>query len=103
MLNTETLALVTILGTIVGAVWGLDWWLSGQFANIRRLVYDQIDKLNHMFAEKLEYHQKHDDVRFEHVDNRLTSVRNDIWEIRVRNAAKEGISPTKLRKQDEEE
>src|SRR5437762_13768732 len=94
MLNTEALALITILGTIIGAVWGLAWWLSGQFADIRRLVYDQIEKLNHMFAEKLEYHQKHDDTRFEHVDERLTSVRNDIWELSVRNASTEGLLPT---------
>ena len=95
MLSTESLALITILGTIIGAVWGLAWWLSGQFADVRRLVYDQIEKLNHLFAEKLDYHEKHDDSRF-------LNVRNDIWEMRVRDAAKGGIPAViSLKKEDE--
>lgn len=62
-----------------GSVWGLAWWLSGQFSGIRSLVYEQINKTADVIIEKLEYHEKHDDSRFE-------DMKKDIWEIKLRQA-----------------
>lgn len=62
-----------------GTVWALAWWLSGQFAETRAFVYQQMSRI----MDKLEYHEKHDDQRF-------NSITNDLWEIRVRNASKDG-------------
>lgn len=63
----------------------LVWWLSKQFASTRHLVYDKIDYAMKTILEKLEYHERYDDQRF-------TSISNDLWDIRVRNAARDGLA-----------
>ena len=82
------LGLIGLFMTTFAAVWSLAWWLSGQFTALRNLIYDQVDKLNKIFTDKLDYHEKHDDTRFSSIDTRLADVRDDIWDIRVRNASK---------------
>lgn len=77
-----------LLLTVFAAIWSLAWWLSGQFTAIRNLIYTQVEKLSVTFTEKLEYHEKHDDQRF-------SSLSNDIWELRVRNAANDKLTMSK--------
>lgn len=55
------------------------WWLNGHFNNIRK----DFLALGKEIINKLEYHERHDDVRF-------SQMRDDIWDIRVRNAAVDG-------------
>lgn len=62
----------------------LVWWLSNQFRDVRNLVYVKFDELSKMLSEKIEYHERHDDQRF-------NSISNDLWAIRIRNAARDGI------------
>lgn len=69
-----------------GTVWALAWWLSGQFSEVRNLVYQQMMRVEQSILSKLEYHEKHDDSRF-------NDIRNDLWDIRVRNASKDGLTP----------
>lgn len=76
-----------------GTVWALAWWLSGQFSDIRLYVHQQISRVEENILDKLEYHEKHDDTRF-------ATIRNDIWEIRVRNASRDGLAPLVEKKQD---
>src|SRR5713226_3628121 len=71
--------LLAIVGTIVGTVGSLTWWLGAQFKITRDLIFKVKDEI----IAKLEYHERHDDERF-------LSIRNDIWEIRLRNAALDG-------------
>lgn len=63
-----------------GSVWGLAWWLSGQFSTVRHLVYESIGKAELMILSKLEYHEKHDDTRFD-------DIKRDIWEVKIRQAS----------------
>lgn len=63
-----------------GSVWGLAWWLSGQFSTVRHLVYESINKAELVILAKLEYHEKHDDTRFE-------DIKRDIWEVKIRQAS----------------
>jgi hypothetical protein len=70
--------------TVFGAIWSLAWWLSGKFSEIRNLVYISAEKTRDVLLTKLEYHEKHDDSRF-------ADIRNDIWDIRVRNASRDGL------------
>lgn len=63
-----------------GSVWGLAWWLSGQFTLLRNLVYEQIHRTETSIISKLEYHEKHDDTRFD-------DLKRDLWEIRVKQAS----------------
>lgn len=74
-----------------GTVWALAWWLSGQFSEVRNLVYQQMSHVQHSILSKLEYHEKHDDQRF-------GQLREDLGEIRIRNAAKDTIMTTILEK-----
>ena len=77
----DAVAIAVATAVFVGGfVWGLAWWLSGQFSSMRTLVYEQSNKIAEVILAKLEYHEKHDDSRFE-------DVRRDIWEIRVKQAS----------------
>lgn len=76
-----------------GTVWALAWWLSGQFSEIRAFVYEQTNRIEQTILKKLEYHEQHDDKRF-------GGIRNDLWDIRVRNAAKDGLAPLVSRDKD---
>lgn len=89
MLNIDWSS-VGIALTILSAVASLTWWLSGQFSTIRSLIYERLGVVERTILEKLEYHEKHDDMRF-------NGIQNDIWDIRVRNAAKDGLAPLAVR------
>lgn len=67
------------LSAVVGAVWSLGLLIAKQFTLVKKSLYEVKDQI----IDKLEYHEKHDDSRFE-------AVRKDIWEIRLRNAALDG-------------
>lgn len=82
---SDVMALLALMATIAGSVWGLAWWLSGKFTSLMNTFYNKIDTVGTMILEKLEYHERHDDARF-------TDIKNDIWVMRVRNAARDGIN-----------
>lgn len=54
-------------------------WLNSRLSAVTKIIYSQSEKI----LSKLEYHERHDDDRFE-------SVRKDLWQIRVQNAARTG-------------
>lgn len=85
------IGIVGLCLTIFASVGSLTWWLSGQFTAIRNLIYTQIEKVYNNLSAKLDYHEKHDDNRFSNLDVRMASIRDDIWDIRVRDAAVRGI------------
>jgi len=78
---------VGIILTIVTAVSSLTWWLSGQFSAVRQLVFERIGTTEKILSEKMEYHERHDDERF-------AQIRNDLSEVRIRNAAKDALMAT---------
>jgi len=78
--NELVLISVTTAIFVGGSVWGLAWWLSGQFSSLRQLVYETIHKTETTIMSKLEYHEKHDDTRFD-------DVKRDIWEVKLRQAS----------------
>lgn len=77
---SSLVAIVGLFLSIFASVWSLAWWLNGHFNNIRKDVYS----LGKEILTKLEYHERHDDSRF-------SQIRDDIWDIRVRNAAADGV------------
>jgi len=64
-----------------GTVWALAWWLSGQFLEIRSFVYQQMSRVEVNILDKLEYHEKHDDSRFE-------DLNKELWDVKIRLASK---------------
>lgn len=86
-------AVMGIILTILTAVSSLTWWLSGQFSIIRQLVYERINIAEVKILDKLEYHEKHDDTRF-------AQIRDELSEVRVRNATKDALLSSILAKID---
>jgi hypothetical protein len=68
---------IAIALTIISAVWSLGLWINKQFGNVNKLIYDKFEQL----LIKLEYHEKHDDARF-------NSVNDQLWQIRLETALK---------------
>lgn len=83
----------TVLQQVVGIVAGvastiaiLTWWLSGQFNHSRDIIFTKIDAVFDKLMDKLEYHEQHDDKRFE-------AINRDLWELRLQNAVNQGRRP----------
>lgn len=68
--------------TIFAAVWSLAWWLSGKFSSVQEYLQSRIEEVEKNILNKLEYHERHDDTRF-------SGIHNDIWELRIHNAAQD--------------
>lgn len=84
---TNEWAYIGLIASVAASVWSLAWWLNGHFNTIRKDVV----ALGKEILDKLEYHERHDDTRF-------AQVREDIWDIRIRNAAADGlIKPAKTK------
>ena len=78
-------ALATFLVALFSAEWVFIIWLSRQFTK----VYCKMDELADKILGKLEYHERHDDVRFD-------NIRKDIFSVQLRNAAKDGYLPNNI-------
>lgn len=74
---------ITLFAAFLGILWSATTWISRQFATQTSLVYDKFDQLQKFIVEKIEYHERHDDVRFD-------AVTKDLWELRMRNAVYDG-------------
>lgn len=68
--------LVSLVVVIITANWR-------QYLSIRSLI----DQMKEEILTKLEYHERHDDSRFAQMADRFTAFNNDIWSLKVRNAA----------------
>lgn len=77
---------IGFLASVITAVWTLAFWLNGHFNGIRK----EIVEMSKDIISKLEYHERHDDDRFSNIRDSVLQVRDDIWDIRVRNAAFDG-------------
>lgn len=74
----QIVSIIAALLVFIGSIWGLAWFLSGKLSRI----YDKIDTVKEAILDKLEYHERHDDARFQ-------IIGNDLLTIKVRNAAKD--------------
>lgn len=76
---------LTMFLTSIGLVWSMAWWLSGKLSENKKLMFDRLEKMQDIILSKMDYHEKHDDQRFH-------DMWNDIWTIKVRNAAIDGLT-----------
>jgi hypothetical protein len=77
----ETILIAVATGIFVGgSVWGLAWWLSGRFDVLTKLIYESINKTEAAIMNKLEYHERHDDARFD-------DLKRDLWDVKLRQAS----------------
>jgi hypothetical protein len=70
-------------GTVAGVVWAGSWFLYRQQMSIKELIYTKFSELKNTFTDKLEYHEAHDDKRFDEINRNM-------WLMRVRQAASTG-------------
>lgn len=68
------------LGMALGGIWGIFKWVNSQLKLTVNMILDKMDKLQAALVSKVEYHEQHDDKRFE-------SVSNELWAIKIRNAS----------------
>jgi len=66
---------------------GLAWFMAAQFSKVRSLIHETSEKTEKTVLDKLEYHEKHDDTRF-------NAIQNDLWALRLQNA-KHGLNGVK--------
>lgn len=91
---------LTVVGILLSAGWVSQSWLNRKFAEASLQFNVKIDKLESLVVGKLDYHEKHDDDRFSELrklgEIRFNELKNDVWDIRIRNASKDGhILPNK--------
>lgn len=72
----------------------MTWFISTKFNNIQNFIHTKVDNTKDVILAKLEYHERHDDRRFE-------DVLNSIWELKLRQTAIEGtvLEPKSLKKE----
>ena len=75
---------IGVISTIVTTISALTWWLSGQFNAVRNLVFTRVESTGKAILDKLEYHERHDDERF-------NNITKDLAAIQIRNAAKDTL------------
>lgn len=84
--TSEWIGLITFALSIMGSLITIGWvtalWLSKKFTEVHDNIGEKVLQLEKNIISKLEYHERHDDDRFSQVDK-------SIWEIRVRNAARD--------------
>lgn len=98
------LPLIIAVGTLVASTGTLVWFVSAQFSSNRSLMWKAITEASDKIITKLEYHERHDDERFDQmakdVASRYNTINNRIWNIELRNAAKDGMLPTEHKRND---
>lgn len=86
---TDPSSLVTVIASVVGAVWTLAWFMSRKFSDMTALIYRKVDEVESNVTAQLTSHEAQDNQRF-------SNVSDGIWDLRVRMAAKEGHITTVL-------
>ena len=79
-----------VVGTGMGlglTIWRFAVWLQNQFTSIKDMVHKCVSELETKIINKIEYHEKHDDHRF-------SEIHNEIWQLKVLDAARNGIVMT---------
>ena len=81
-----------MVGTGMGiglTIWRFAVWLQTQFTDIKDMVHKRLSELESKVINKIEYHEKHDDHRF-------AEIHNEIWQLKVLDAARNGaIAPNR--------
>jgi hypothetical protein len=79
--------------TLIGTAALLAWFASKEFEKINQSFWSALNTATDKIVGKLEYHEQHDDARFEANEKRHQATSDRIWSIELRNAAKDGTLP----------
>lgn len=90
--------LLALIGSLIAATATTVVFVNNGFTKNRKLLYEAIDKVTTTILAKLEYHERHDDERFLANERRHQETSDRIWNIELRNAAKDGTLPHEYKK-----
>ncbi len=93
---------VALVGGLIGTTATTVVYINNAFSKNRQLLYAAIEKVTATVVTKLEYHEQHDDTRFAQMTDRTNlgfkEQSDRIWNIELRNAAKDGTLPHEYKK-----
>lgn len=82
----DLVSLATTLSAGISVAVGLAYWIQKQFTATHRHIDLKSEQTEKILLEKIEYHERHDDQRF-------SQINNDLWTIKLQNAARYGLRP----------
>jgi hypothetical protein len=62
-------------GTVATVVWSAAWFIFTQQIKIKDLIYVKFEELKNLFSDKLDYHERHDDQRFDNITKDIMTLR----------------------------
>lgn len=62
-------------GTVAALVWSAAWFLFRGQQFTQELIYKKVDEIKGNFSEKIDYHERHDDDRFDNIEKQIISIR----------------------------
>lgn len=94
--------LVAVIGALIAATATIVIYFNDSLSKNTTLLYAAIEKVTTTIITKLEYHEQHDDIRFAQIIDRNNATFKEqsdrIWNIELRNAAKDGVLPHEYKK-----
>lgn len=84
MFSPELITFAGITLAIGTSVWSFAWWLSNKLNSIMATLESKIDKVAGIILDKLEYHERHDDARFNNLGDSINALR-------IRNATTDAL------------
>jgi len=70
--------------TTTGSLFGLGWWLSGQFRRTEKHVEEKLSEARDAIDDQIKYHERLDDERFSEIKDRLSAQDLAIMRIEFR-------------------
>lgn len=68
--------------------------VKDELSKTKEMIFKKLEEVTEKIMNKLEYHERHDDQRFhdiaDNMNKRFNATSDDIWAIKVRNAAIDG-------------
>src|SRR5882672_4965294 len=104
-----TTGLIAIFGALIAATATIVIYFKDSLSKNNKAIYEAIKEVSATIKEvsvtiinKLEYHEQHDDIRFAQIADRNNASFKEqsdrIWNIELRNAAKDGTLPHEYKK-----
>jgi len=84
--NSEALQTLEVLASVATATAAVVWFIADQFKKNRAEFWKGIEALQAALTVKLDQHEREDNRRFE-------KITEQIWDIELRNARKDGTEP----------
>lgn len=66
---------VVRFATVAAVVWSAAWFIFRQQILLKDLIYKKFEEIKNDLLDKIEYHERHDDVRFDNMRKEFIDMR----------------------------